>query len=138
MTAGEAGGNSRVGFDQAKHMRGSLVLTVGRGLGLAMGVVIELLLVRALSPGAFGDLSWALATASIATAFLVLGLDSVAPRLFAGFEDQHDDASLLGTLLALILLPITLGAVLVGVAWLVTGTLSADIAPSQQAAELFS
>ena len=41
---------SRVGFQSGRHMRGSLLMAVGRGIGLVAGMLIQLILVRVLSP----------------------------------------------------------------------------------------
>ncbi len=127
---------SRVGFESGRHMRGSLLMAIGRGIGLVAGMLIQLIIVRMLSPADYGDLAWGLAMASIATAFVALGMDSMVSRFFTTYEEERDDAHLLGVLIFTTAVPVLLGTLVAGLALVLNSWIWPGIAPSEQAAAI--
>ena len=104
MTDAAAVGGRRAGADVAVQL-------VGRLGNLALGVVVTLVLVRALGARSFGQWSTILAVTQIAANFGELGLEQVTVSRAAADPDRRDEW--LGALLALrvaLALPVTLMA----------------------------
>jgi len=93
----------------ARHMRGSSVVFAGRLLAVVFGLVSEVLLVRYLSKGQYGSFAYALSVLSLGTSISVLGLDKAAARFIPIYQEQHDRARALGTIVLAALSMVVVG-----------------------------
>lgn len=109
---------------------------IGRVLGMTIGLVIQLLLVRVLSKEDFGGFAWALSIVTLVTAIIPLGLDRIDSRFMALADEEGDDRRLVGVLVTEALVITTLGSIvfLAVLAW--HTRLAPGIAPSETAANL--
>ncbi len=118
------------------QMRGSALLLVGRLLGMGLGLVIQLLLVRILTKDDFGSFAWALSIVTLVQSVIPLGLDRIDSRFLAKYDEEGDDRKLAGVLVTEGLVVVGLGAVVFLAVLLWHSRLSPGIAPSQTAADL--
>lgn len=118
------------------QMRGSALLLVGRLLGMGLGLVIQLLLVRVLTKDDFGSFAWALSIVTLVQSVIPLGLDRVDSRFLAKYDEEGDDRRLLGVLATEALVVVGLGSVVFVAVLLWHGRLAPGIAPSDTAANL--
>ena len=125
-----------VEIDERRYLRGSMLMVLGRGLGLAAGTIIQIILVRTLTPVDFGTLAWALALASGATAFITLGLGNVASRQFSIHESHGDWPKLLGTLAITAGTPIVLGSIVAITAFLAKPQVDMRFSPGEGGADI--
>lgn len=125
-----------VEISERRYLRGSMLMVLGRGLGLAAGTIIQIILVRALAPADFGTLAWALALASGATAFITLGLGNVASRQFSIHESNGDWSKLLGTLAITAGTPIVLGSLVAIAAYLARSQVDVSFSPGEGGADI--
>ena len=107
MSGGMSVGRARAALDVA-------VQVAGRALNLIPGVVVTLLLTRALGDASFGQWSTALAVVQIGATIGDFGLEQVAVRKAAAErEREHEWIGALLSLRLAIAVPVTLGAALV-------------------------
>ncbi len=92
-TARTDGATGEVG----RNLRGSSLLLVGRLLSLFTNLVIQVLLVRALSKADFGIFAYALSVVAMLTTLVTFGLDRGLARFVAVYEERGDRARLRGT-----------------------------------------
>lgn len=118
------------------QMRGSALLLVGRLLGMGLGLVIQLLLVRVLTKDDYGAFAWALSIVTLVQSVIPLGLDRVDSRFLAKYDEEGDDRKVVGVLVTEGLVVIGLGAVVFLGVLLWHGRLSPGIAPNETAANL--
>ena len=117
-------------------MRGSALLLIGRLLGMGLGLVIQLLLVRVLTKDDYGAFAWALSIVTLVQSVIPLGLDRVDSRFLAKYDEEGDDRKVVGVLVTEALVVVTLGAVVFLGVLLWHRHLSPGIAPSETAADL--
>lgn len=118
------------------QMRGSALLLVGRVLGMGLGLVIQLLLIRGLTKDDFGAFAWALSIVTLVSSVIPLGLDRVDSRFMAKFDEEGNDRRLVGVLVTETLFVVGLGALAFLVVLIWHGRLAPGIAPSETAANL--
>jgi len=118
------------------QMRGSALLLVGRLLGMGLGLVIQLLLVRVLTKDDYGAFAWALSIVTLVQSVIPLGLDRVDSRFLAKYDEEGDDRKVVGVLVTEALVVLTLGSIVFLLVLLWHGRLSPGIAPSETAANL--
>lgn len=118
------------------QMRGSALLLVGRLLGMGLGLIIQLLLVRMLSKDDFGAFAWALSIVTLVQSVIPLGLDRVDSRFMAKFDEEGSDRKLVGVLVTELLFVVGLGSAAFVAVLLWHGRLAPGIAPSETAANL--
>ena len=118
------------------QMRGSALLLVGRLLGMGLGLVIQLLLIRGLTKDDFGAFAWALSIVTLVQSVIPLGLDRVDSRFMAKFDEEGNDRRLVGVLVTETMFVVGLGAVAFLVVLIWHGRLAPGIAPSETAANL--
>lgn len=116
--------------DPVGHARGSMLLVVGRLIGMAVGMVIQLSMLRVLSPDEYGSLMWALSVGSLVQALATLGLDRISGQLMAEADEHGDDRRLVGVLVLQVAVIWILGLLAVFVAWSLQGSLYPGAAPS--------
>ena len=80
------------------HVRGSSALMVGKLLNMVLALVLQVLLVRALSRTDFGAFGYALSIASMTMIVVALGTTKATPRFLAIYEERGDRSRFVGTL----------------------------------------
>lgn len=80
------------------HLRGSLLLVVGRVLALVIGMATTVILVRALSKAEYGAFEYALTLASAGGILLSLGQGRLLSRFMAGYEEAGDHPRMFGAM----------------------------------------
>jgi len=118
------------------QMRGSALLLVGRLLGMGLGLVIQLLLVRVLSKDDYGSFAWALSIVTLVQSVIPLGLDRIDSRFLAKYDEEGDDRKVVGVLVTETLVVVGLGTIVFLAVLLWHGRLAPGIAPSETAANL--
>jgi len=103
-----------------RHLRGSAVLLLGRGLGILLNFVVQVLLVRSLSVTEFGSFAFGLALATLLANFFRLGLDRGVDRFVSIAEERREYAEMAGV--ALLAISLTLCVSVVGVGGLYLAT----------------
>ncbi len=89
LTEGEAG---------RRHVRGSVLLVVGRVLALVIGMATAVILVRALSKAEYGAFEYALTLAGAGRILLSLGQGRLLSRFMAGYEEEGDYPRMFGAM----------------------------------------
>jgi O-antigen/teichoic acid export membrane protein len=97
-----------------RQVRGSMVLLAGRVLSLGVNLLINVLIVRALSKSDYGAFSYALAVASVGSTVALLGLDKAVTVFVPMFIERREYQKVYGTVLTV--LGITLSIALVTMA----------------------
>jgi len=101
VSAGEASRRHEGDPGQAattRHIRGSAVLFSGRMLSLALNLLTQVLIVRALSKADYGAFAYALAFVATARTLVSLGLHQSLTRFLSLYEEQRAYDKLFGTL----------------------------------------
>lgn len=118
------------------QVRGSTLLLGGRLIGLALGLVIQLLLVRLLAKDDYGAFAWCLSIVTVAQALVPLGLDRIDTRYLAMFDERGDDRRVVGVVVTEALTIAAVGVLLFVIVLFWHSRFSPGIAPSQTAADL--
>ncbi|WP_236010295.1 oligosaccharide flippase family protein [Candidatus Laterigemmans baculatus] len=82
-----------------KHVRGSSLLLLGRGLSVVINFVVQVLIVRMLTVGDFGAFAYALATVALLSTLIELGLGKGLSRYLPIYQEQKDYRLLFGGIL---------------------------------------
>lgn len=106
-------------------MRGSSLLMVGRFISLGLNFCVQLLIARYLSQTDYGAWAYALSFVTLGETVATLGLDRGISRFLAVYDEQRDNARLLGTLVFVMTVVGSIGLCLVLVvlgaqSWLTT------------------
>ncbi len=80
------------------HVRGSVLLVVGRVLALFIGMATTVILVRALSKSEYGAFEYALTLAGAGRILLSLGQGRLLSRFMAGYEEAGDYPRMFGAM----------------------------------------
>lgn len=94
---------------QTKHVRGSVLLLLGRSLAIALNMLTQVLIVRYLSKTDYGTFAYALAIVSMLTTVNCLGLDRAVSRFIPIHEEKNDLASASGVIILAISVLVALG-----------------------------
>src|SRR5262245_58043085 len=81
-----------------KHIRGSTLLLVGRGISLLVNFAVQVFTVRYLSKSDYGAFAYAFAIASTMANVILLGLGRAISRIAPMYEEKRDYGALYGTL----------------------------------------
>jgi len=101
-----------------RHLRGSAVLLFGRGLGILLNLVVQVLLVRSLSVTEFGAFAYVLALATFLGNCFRLGLDKGVDRFVSIHEERHEYAEMAGVAMLALALTFCIGVTGVGAIYL--------------------
>lgn len=82
-----------------KHVRGSSLLLLGRGLSVAINFVIQVLIVRMLTVAEYGSFAFALATVALLATVIELGLGKGLSRYLPIYQEQKNYRLLFGGIL---------------------------------------
>jgi O-antigen/teichoic acid export membrane protein len=99
----------------AKLIRGSSLLLFGRGLSLALGIVVQVIIVRYLSKSAFGALAYALSLVTLGETISTFGLDRAVTRFLPIYEERGEYGKLQGTIVLVVTSILSLGLALIAV-----------------------
>ncbi len=113
--------------ENTRTIRGSASLASGRVLGIALSLVIQVALVRALSRDEFGAFGLALSIASLGFQAVTLGTTRAVPRFLGMFDESGDDRRFAGTLVFESALIAGLGLVIVVVTIVLRLTVGSSI-----------
>jgi O-antigen/teichoic acid export membrane protein len=97
----------------ARQIRGSTLLTAGRGLSLAINFAVQVLIVRYLSQEQYGAFAYALSIVAVGESIVTLGLDRAVTRFVPIFDERSEDGRLLGTVLLAVGIVVGLGVLFV-------------------------
>ena len=92
-----------------KHLRGSTLLLVGRGIALATNFAVQILTVRLLSKSDYGAFAYALQLASLGASISVFGLDKTITRFVPIYQEKEDYNKLFGTIFMMVGTILSLG-----------------------------
>ena len=111
--AGAAPGPPDSADDTARQIRGSSLLTGGRGISLLVNFAVQVLIVRYLSKEGYGAFAYALSLVLVGESIVTLGLDRAITRFVPIYEERGQWDRLFGTLVLAFGTVLGLGAVLV-------------------------
>jgi O-antigen/teichoic acid export membrane protein len=83
--------------ETSRHLRGSTLLTGGRGISLLINFAVQVLIVRYLSKEGFGAFAYALSIVAIGESVVTLGLDRAITRFVPIYEERRQYDRLFGT-----------------------------------------
>src|SRR3954449_6340832 len=132
--AGEPDGGDAARLNKG-HVRGSMLLLIGRLMSLLFTVLTQIVIVRALTKTDYGAFAFAFTLTAAGRIVLSLGQGRLLSRFMAKYEEEKDLARMFGAILmavgAIALTATTLlGAMLVGAAPLIAGPLDNPSATS--------
>ncbi|HEX2281079.1 MAG TPA: flippase [Thermomicrobiales bacterium] len=84
--------------DTSRHLRGSSLLTAGRGISLLVNFGVQVLIVRYLSQEGYGAFAYALSIVAVGQSLVTLGLDRAVTRFVPIYEERGQYDRLFGTL----------------------------------------
>lgn len=113
-----------------KHIRGSSLLLVGRGISLATNFAVQVLTVRYLSKSDYGAFAYALSLVSLGSSLAVFGLDKTITRFVPIYQEKEDYDKLFGSIIMMVGTVLSIGLALmlfvIGFRGLLAGTLVND------------
>ena len=99
--------------DTARQIRGSSLLTGGRGISLLINFAVQVLIVRYLSKEGYGAFVYALSLVAIGESVVTLGLDRAVTRFVPIYEERGQYDRVFGTLMLAVGTVVGLGLVFV-------------------------
>jgi O-antigen/teichoic acid export membrane protein len=84
--------------DTARQIRGSSILTGGRGISLLINFAVQVLIVRYLSQEGYGAFAYALSLVAVGESIVTLGLDRAITRFVPIYEERGQYDRLFGTI----------------------------------------
>lgn len=119
-----------------QSLRGSALLLVGRFLSIGSNLVVQIVIVRALSKDDYGAFAYGLAVANLLTVVVGLGLDQTIQRFAAIYDEQRRFGRLAGALLVYLVTVAILGSVVATAAFALQGHLAGTLVPDRRTATL--
>jgi O-antigen/teichoic acid export membrane protein len=119
-----------------RQLRGSSLLLLGRGLSLALNMLIQVLIVRALSKGEYGAFTYALSLVVFWQAIVMFGLDRAIGRFVPIYHEEEAYDKIFGVILMALGVVVGLGAALVVFGWTLRGFLGGSLIDDPQAVTL--
>jgi O-antigen/teichoic acid export membrane protein len=118
------------------QVRGSSLLLAGRVIQLAVNMAVQLMIVRYLSKVGYGAFAYALATATLAETIALFGLDRAVARLMPIYLEKRDYRTAFGVLALSIVAVLGIGAALVALILLSSGTVTRSLISDHRAVQL--
>ena len=118
--------------DTARQIRGSTLLTAGRGVSLAINFLVQVMAVRYLSQEAYGAFAYALSITAVIESVVTLGLDRAITRFVPIYEEHREYGKLYGTLVLAFGTVIGLGILVVVTIFALQGWLSGNLLDDPQ------
>ncbi len=82
----------------SRHVRGSSLLLLGRIIAMATNFVVQVLIVRYLSPTQFGAFAYALSLVTFGETLVTLGMDRAVGRFLPIYQERQEWPKLFGTI----------------------------------------
>lgn len=95
-----------------KHIRGSSLLLLGRGLSLAANFAVQVLTVRYLTKSDYGAFAYALSLVSLGSSLSVFGLDKTITRFVPIYQENKDYKKLFGSIIMMVGTVLSIGLAL--------------------------
>ena len=127
-TPGAEAGAVEAAAMNARQIRGSSLLLVGRVLGLAIDFIAQVVLVRYLTKDDYGAFALALSLVAIGTTISLLGLERTLGRFAPIYEEQGDHGLVWGTILTIFATVASLGLVVILVVHAFAGAIGVVVA----------
>lgn len=99
--------------ETTKQIRGSTLLTGGRGISLVINFAVQILIVRHLSQAGYGAFAYALSLIAVGESLVTFGLDRAITRFVPIYEERGDYGRMLGTLVMVVGFVLAVGLALV-------------------------
>lgn len=115
------------------HLRGSTLLTFGRGVSLLLGMATQVIIVRTLTKADFGAFAFALALAAAARMALSLGQGRALSRFLAAYEERREYPKMFGAILLAVGTILITSVVGIGALYLFSQSLIAPAMDSDEA-----
>lgn len=123
--AGPVTATAGAGKDEvSRHIRGSSLLLVGKLLSIGTNLLVQVLIVRALSKSDYGAFAYALSIAMMVAQIITLGLDRGMARFVAIYDEEGDTPKLFGAVAMQVLSIVGLGIAAVGIIFAIRGDLA--------------
>ena len=140
MSAVEAPANARSGTAAVsaidRQLRGSTLLLSGRALSLVLNMLVQVLIVRALSKSEYGAFAYALSFVLFGQALVTFGLDRAIGRFVSIYHEEEAYDKIFGVILMALGVMVSLGAALVVFAWALGGVLQGSLIDDPRAVTL--
>ena len=124
--------------ETSRQIRGSSLLTGGRGISLVINFAVQVLIVRYLSQEGYGAFAYALALVAVGESLVTLGLDRAITRFVPIYEERHEYDRMFGTIALAFGTVIGLGVVFVVLVVGLQGWLSASVIHDPQAVTILA
>jgi O-antigen/teichoic acid export membrane protein len=119
-----------------KHIRGSSLLLIGRGISLVASFAIQVLTVRYLSKSDYGAFAYALSLVSLGSSVAVFGLDKTITRFVPIYQEERDYNKLFGSIIMMVGTILSIGLALILVVFGFQGFIAQSFINDQQAVAL--
>lgn len=119
-----------------KHIRGSSLLLIGRGISLAANFAVQVLTVRYLTKGDYGAFAYALSLVSLGSSVAVFGLDKTITRFVPIYQEEGDYDKLFGSMIMMVGTILSIGLALMLLVFGLQGILAERFINDQQAVAL--
>jgi O-antigen/teichoic acid export membrane protein len=127
---GPAGGRRDESGDNAKQVRGSSLLLLGRFIGVGLAFLAQVVLVRAFSREDFGAFAFALAVVSLGAVIAASGLDKALSRFVPMYEEQGQLPRAVGAVVLAVLIMGGLSVVVMAGTLVLAGMFADEIDPT--------
>jgi O-antigen/teichoic acid export membrane protein len=111
----------------SRQIRGSSLMLVGRSLSMVVNFTIQILIVWHLSKENYGAFAYALSFVTLGQTLVTFGLDRATTRFVPIFHEQRDYNKMFGTILLVLSTIVSLGALLMLVAFAFQGFIGATL-----------
>ena len=124
--------------DTARQIRGSSLLTGGRGISLLINFIVQILIVRYLSQEDYGAFAYALSLVLIGESVVTLGLDRAVTRFIPIYEERGQYDRVFGTLMLAVGTVVGLGTIFVLLVVGLQGWLAGSVIGDQELVTVFA
>lgn len=119
-----------------KHIRGSTLLLIGRGVSLAANFAVQILTVRYLTKSDYGAFAYALSLVSLGSSAAVFGLDKTITRFVPIYQEEGDYDKLFGSIIMMVGTILGIGLALMLLVFGFQGVLTGRVINDEQAVAL--
>jgi O-antigen/teichoic acid export membrane protein len=117
----------------SRQIRGSSLMLVGRTISMAVTFSIQVLIVHYLSKANYGAFAYALSFVALGQTLATLGLDRAITRFVPIYHERRDYNRMFGTILMVISTVLSLGLIIVLLAYGFQGVISQSLLSDQEA-----
>ena len=120
----------------ARHVRGSTLLLLGRVIATVVNFLVQVLIVRYLSTGAYGAFAYALSLVTFGETLVTLGIDRAVGRFLPIYQERGEWSKLFGTIAFVGGTIVSLGLVLIVLVVGLAGTVGPAVVRDELAVSL--